>query len=131
MQQRAGHLQTHFAVQKSEFEEIATKLTSVSPKTLESVANHLKCEGKIENLNENEKSAMLLLNKVTAISAHIPGSQASKIYVHNEIRSYFSKFGLPHLYFTFNPSAIHSPLFQLMYGDNSIDLSSHYPILKS
>ena len=96
---------------------------------MQSIADHLEQEGKIENLTEEEKHAMLLLNKVTTMSAHVPESQASKIYVHNEIRSCFSEFRLPHIYFTFNLSAVHSPVFQLMFGDESIDLSECFPSL--
>src|SRR6202167_3704692 len=72
---------------------------------------------------------MDLLKQVNTVSAQIPGSQASKIFVRNEIRSYFSEFGLPHIYFTFNPSATHSPIFQVMFGDQSIDLTSRLPFL--
>ncbi|KAG2106182.1 uncharacterized protein F5147DRAFT_527039, partial [Suillus discolor] len=66
---------------------------------------------------------------VNTIAVRIPGSEASKNFVRNEIRSYFSYFGLPHLFFTFNPSAAHSPIFQVMYGDSSVDLTSHFPRL--
>src|SRR6202042_2302034 len=72
---------------------------------------------------------MDLLKQLNMVSAQIPGSQASKIFVRNEIRSYFSEFGLPHIYFTFNPSVTHSPIFQVMFGDQSIDLTSRFPFL--
>lgn len=129
IQRRTAHLQTSFTVRRSKFDDVAQKLTSVSPLTLQSLANHLEKEGKFETLSIDEKNAMSLLSQVNAISARIPGSQASKIYVRNEIRSYFSEFGLPHLYFTFNPSAAHSPIFQVMYGDTSVDLTSQFPYL--
>ena len=51
----------------------------------------------------------------------------SWIYMWNETRSYFSKFSLPHIYFTF----IHSPTFQVMFGDEMVDLTKHYPCLVS
>src|SRR6266850_7721791 len=38
-------------------------------------------------------------------------------------------FGLPHIFMTINPNASHSPLFQLMYGDETVDLSERYPNL--
>ena len=49
----------------------------------------------------------------------------------NEIRSYCGFFGLPQLYITLNPSAVHSLIFQLMFGDETIDLSKRFPILVS
>ncbi|KAH0826494.1 hypothetical protein J3R83DRAFT_5498 [Lanmaoa asiatica] len=59
------------------------------------------------------------------------GSEASKIYIRNEIHSYFTYFGLPHLFFTFNPSVAHSPIFQVMYGDVSVNLSERFPCMVS
>lgn len=66
---------------------------------------------------------------MNTIAAHIPGSQAAKIFMHNEIRSYCRFFGLPHIYITLNPNAAHSPIFQAMFGDETIDLTKQFPIL--
>ncbi|KAG1869165.1 hypothetical protein C8R48DRAFT_754190 [Suillus tomentosus] len=107
LQRRQAHLQTHFS----------------------RLASQLERECKLSNLTSEEKSALALLQQVNTLSARIPGSQASKIFVRNEIRNYFGYFGLPHIFFTFNPSATHSPIFQVMYGDNSIDLSSRFPTM--
>ena len=128
-QRRAAHLQTHFTVRKSNFDDVARSLTSVSPSVLHSLAHHLQHEGKLDTLSSEEQNAMTLLKQVNTISARIPGSQASKIFTRNEIRSYFSEFGLPHIYFTFNPSVTHSPIFQVMVGDHSVDLTSRFPHL--
>jgi len=40
---------------------------------------------------------------------------------------FFGFFGLPHIFFTFNPSAAHNPIFQVVFGDKTIDLSSRFP----
>ena len=129
IQRRASHLQTHFTIRKSSFDSIAKSLTSVSPTILQTLADHLQHEQKLGTLSSDEQAAMNLLNQVNTISACIPGSQASKIFTRNEIRSYFSEFGLPHIYFTFNPSVTHSPIFQVMVGDHSVDLSDRFPFL--
>ncbi|KIK22973.1 hypothetical protein PISMIDRAFT_59196, partial [Pisolithus microcarpus 441] len=62
----------------------------------------------------DEKNALNLLKHVNTIAACVPGSEASKFLICTEIRSYFGYFGLPHLFFTFNPSVVHSPIFQVM-----------------
>src|SRR6202034_736552 len=93
--------------------------------------NHLEREGKLGSLSEPERNAMELLKQVNTVFIQIPGSKASKIFTQNEIRSYFSEFGLPHIYFTFNPSATHSPIFQVMVGDWSVDLTARFPFLVS
>ena len=103
---------------------MAKKITSIAASTIQQVGNHLENEGKYKDLSVDDCVVFDLLKQVNTIAACIPGSQASKIYVRNEIRNYFAYFGLPHIYFTFNPSAAHSPLFQLMYGDTTVDLSS-------
>ncbi|KAG1831607.1 hypothetical protein EV424DRAFT_1314205, partial [Suillus variegatus] len=129
LQRRAAHLHTFFTVRQSNFGPIARKLTQVSPAILESLACKLEREHKASQLTVQEKAALALLQQVNTISARIPGSHASKIYVRNEMRSYFSYFGLPHLFFTFNPSAAHSPVFQIMYGDHTVDLTQRFPSL--
>jgi len=96
-----------------------------------STAHHLEKEGKYNDLNNAQQKALNLLQHVNAVAAHIPGSQASKIFVRNEIRSYSAYFGLPHIYFTANPSATHSPIFQVIFGDKTVDLSKRFPQLVS
>jgi hypothetical protein len=127
LQRRMAHLHTYFTTKNSNFDYVARKLIQILPHTLVDLAKHLETEKKISDLTTEQKHALELLKKVNTISARIPGSQASKIFVRNEIRSYFSYFGLPHLFFTFNPSASHSPIFQVMFGDKTIDLINRFP----
>ncbi|KZT34534.1 hypothetical protein SISSUDRAFT_962410, partial [Sistotremastrum suecicum HHB10207 ss-3] len=77
-----------------------------------------------------QKEALQLLNRVNTMAAHIPGSHASKLVARNEIRAYMGYFGLPHIYLTMNPNATHSPVFQVMVGDQEVDLSKQFPHLK-
>jgi len=131
IQRRTAHLQTHFTVRRSRFESIASKLIAVKSSVLRSVAEHLEHEGKYRNLSSEQKSALDLLRHVNTIAARIPGSQAAKIFMRNEIRSYCGFFGLPHIYITLNPNAAHSPVFQAMFGDEIVDLTKRFPILVS
>jgi hypothetical protein len=104
LQCQQAHLQTYFTVGKSNFDSVARKLTAVTPALLEALATKLEQEQKLVNPSPEERNALQLLQQVNTLSACIPGSQASKIFVHNEICSYFRYFGLPHVFFTFNPS---------------------------
>lgn len=88
-------------------------------------------EGSYADLPDDQRAAFDLLKHVNTVAAKVPGSQASKFYIHNEIRSYFGYFGLPHIFLTINPNAIHSPIFQLIFGDTTVDLSERYPFLKT
>ncbi|KAG2096710.1 uncharacterized protein F5147DRAFT_583951, partial [Suillus discolor] len=127
LQQRQAHLHTHFTVKKSSFDSDARQLTSVSPQVLQHLSVQLECESKLSNLSPEEQSALKLLRQVNMLSARIPGSQVSKIFMHNKIRNYYGYFGLPHIFFTFNPSAAHSFIFQVMFGDTTVDLSQRLP----
>ncbi|KAI5984362.1 hypothetical protein EDD15DRAFT_2113562, partial [Pisolithus albus] len=131
IQRRQAHLYTYFTVKKSNFSKVARSLASVSSTVLNKLAKRLESESCLSNISPDEKNAMSLLKYVNTIAARIPGSHASKIYVRNEIRNYFGFFGLPQLFFTFNPNPAHSPIFQVMYGDLSVDLTSRFPKLVS
>jgi hypothetical protein len=85
LQRCAAHLHTFFTVRKSNFNSIARQLTQVSPAVLDTLAAKLELEHNVSQLNTEEKGALTLLQKVNMISARIPGSHASKIYVHNKI----------------------------------------------
>ncbi|KAG1781405.1 hypothetical protein EV702DRAFT_962882, partial [Suillus placidus] len=129
VQHRQAHLQTYFTVGKSSFDSVARKLTRVTPSLLECLAVELEQERKLSNPSPEERDALQLLQQVNTLSARIPGSQASKIHVRNEIRNYYGYFGLPHIFFTFNPSPVHSPIFQVMFGDKTVDLSDRFPVM--
>jgi hypothetical protein len=85
LQRQQAHLQTHFAVRKSNFNSVARNLTSVSPDVLQRLASRLEQECKLSNLDVDEWNALKLLHQVNTMSTRIPGSQASKIFVRNEI----------------------------------------------
>lgn len=114
-QHRLAHLHTHFTVCRAHFDTLAKSIVSISPSTLRRVAEHLQKEKSYSSLSSADCDALNLLNKVNTIAAHIPGSQSSKIYIHNKIHSYFGYFGVPQLYFTC--------IFQVMYGDETVDLT--------
>ncbi|KAI5987249.1 hypothetical protein EDD15DRAFT_2120356, partial [Pisolithus albus] len=131
LQCRIAHLHTTFTCRKSNFHTVARSITQLSPETLNRLASRLEMEHKISDLCADEKNALNLLKHVNTIAARVPGSEASKFLIRTEIRSYFGYFGLPHLFFTFNPSVAHSPIFQVMYGDLNVDLSQRFPKLVS
>lgn len=127
LQRRAVHLHTSFTVKRSRYETMAKKLIRVGPAGISHLANRIEHKSSLSNLSDQDKNVLNLLAQVNTIASHILGSQASKMLIRNEIRNYFGYFGLPHIYFTFNPSAAHSPIFQVMFGDKTVDLSERFP----
>ncbi|THU89846.1 hypothetical protein K435DRAFT_677039, partial [Dendrothele bispora CBS 962.96] len=127
IQRRKVHFQTHLAVGRRNFYKVARQISNIPSSTLLQLSKKIETEKSINNLTPSEKNAMSLLSQVKTITSHIPGSSGAKLRMRNEIKSYFGYFGMPHLYFTFNPSAVHSPLMQVIFGDESIDLDLRFP----
>ncbi|KAJ4494220.1 hypothetical protein C8R41DRAFT_739391, partial [Lentinula lateritia] len=123
IQRRKAHLHTTLWVSSSKFCNIAPMLLSVSPTVLLDLADKLKNKKDKSDFSDEELNAFQLLNNVNIIAAKIPGSQALKTATRNQICSYYGYFGLPHLFLTLNPSAVHSPVFQVMYGEDGVDLA--------
>ena len=131
IQRRAAQLQTSISIANPKFQKVAHQLTTISPHEIATVANHLEKEGNFSDLNGDQKKVMDLLKEIKTIAAKIPGSEAIKLHNRNEIVSYMGYFGLPFLFFTGNPEPNHSPIFQVLYGDTSINLDEHYPHIVS
>ncbi|KAJ7737666.1 hypothetical protein B0H16DRAFT_1325742, partial [Mycena metata] len=79
--------------------------------------------------SQEERKVFELLKEVKAISAKIPGSSASKLSSRNQIRGYMGLFGMPIIFFTYNPNAVHSAMFQVIFGDDHVDLKARFPTL--
>ncbi|KAF5343799.1 hypothetical protein D9758_016212 [Tetrapyrgos nigripes] len=110
---------------------VANAFNSLTSESLDKLAKRVEKEGYLQTMSSQDKVGFQLLKKVNAVAARIPGSQSAKVHTRNEIRSYFAYFGLPQLFFTFNPCAVHSPIFQVIYGDTSVDLNQMFPKLVS
>ncbi|SJL17394.1 uncharacterized protein ARMOST_20944 [Armillaria ostoyae] len=111
------------------FDSVARELSGLRVETLAEVVKHLEQEGRIESLTVEQKRVFILLNQVKTIAAKVTGSEVTKITFRNEIRSYVGPFGVPHLFFTANPNPSNSPLFQIMWGDETINLDEKTPTL--
>ena len=130
-QRHLSHLHTSLAIQKSCYAYVAPKIASLTPEILNRVAKYVEQENKVSDLPAEDRDAFMLVNEVSAISANIPGSSASKRKIRNDIHAYFGYFGMPHLFLTMNPNASHSPLFQVIYGDDLVDITQQFPDLAS
>ena len=95
---------------------MAKHFVALTPDMLNYLADHLEHGRQLVDLDPAQKYSLELMQQLNIVSAHIPGSEASKIKTHNQIRSYSGLFGLPHIYITFNPCAAHSPIFQVIFG---------------
>lgn len=131
MQRRSAHLHTFLLVKRDRFSSVAKTISTLDADMIQRVADRLEKEKFIENPSDEEKQVQALLRETQAISGKVPGSSAYKIGCRSEIRAFMGYFGMPVLFFTCNPNAVHSPLFQVIYGDKSVDLSTRFPTLVS
>ncbi|KAK0556101.1 hypothetical protein OC844_005946, partial [Tilletia horrida] len=69
----------------------------------------------------------MLLKKCELVSNRVPGSKAAMNLARSEIRGYIAEFGIFQLFITLNPSSLHSPVFQIFYGDKEVDLNVQAP----
>ncbi|KLO10936.1 hypothetical protein SCHPADRAFT_831849, partial [Schizopora paradoxa] len=129
IQRRKAHLHTHFIVKRRDFATISSKLISLTPEVLDRAADIVQDEGTLSKLSEKEQDALLLLKQVNTVTTHVPGSHAAKIRAKSEIMSYIGFKGVPQLFLTINPSPHHNPVFQVMYGDETVNLDERYPDL--
>lgn len=127
LQRREGHRSAALAVKRHNFKDIGNLLMSLTPELVLSTASHLESEKGSMSLSDEQKKVLNALTHINTVAANIPGSHGSKIRTRASIRSYFGFFGLPIIYLTLNPSAAHSPIFQVMAGEKNIDLSSVLP----
>lgn len=128
-QRHQAHLHTHLTVQRSDFESLAQKISSVSAQSLLKLSECIRDEGSAGDLTPLEKNALTLLREVNTISNKIPGSQGSMLKMRSSVFGQAAAFNLHCLYFTMNPAGQHAPLFQVMYGDSTVDLTSRFPHL--
>jgi hypothetical protein len=86
----------------------------------------------VSDLNSEQLLALDFLKQVNTVAEKIPGSAAAKVACRNEIRSYMAYFGMPFISLqTRTANTIHSPIFQVIYGDETINLDERFPVLVS
>ncbi|EJD34162.1 hypothetical protein AURDEDRAFT_76427, partial [Auricularia subglabra TFB-10046 SS5] len=127
LQRRAVHLETRFRLRSSHIEAIEPHLLSVTPQQIQRVARHLADNGSYSGVADSDRSVLDLLRLVELVAAKVPGSHASKQALRRKIFAMCRHYGVPQVYITLNPGPVHSPLFHLMAGDESIDLLKRYP----
>ncbi|EJD49282.1 hypothetical protein AURDEDRAFT_33463, partial [Auricularia subglabra TFB-10046 SS5] len=127
LQRRKVHLETRFRVKTSRVTQLAAGLESVTAEQIRHVGMHLSTRGTYDGVSREDSNVLELLKIVEAVAAKVPGGHATKVALRRNIYSFMRHFGVPHVFLTLNPGPVHSPLFHLMFGDTTVDLSSRYP----
>jgi hypothetical protein len=77
---------------------------------------------------EGERAVVKLMNYISYVSDHVPGSIGDVNSMRNQIRSKIICDGLPHFFATVNPADAHNPIAQLQAG-REVDLDSIFHAL--
>ncbi len=122
-------MHSHLMVSRANFARVAERVQHATASSLLRLSKHLEAESWPRECSAEDNNSFELLRLVNSVSSNVPGSQASKLKMRNTVLAYMSYFGIPTLYFTVNPCAQHSPVFQLMCGDIEVDLDERFPSL--
>lgn len=106
---------TTFSVKEDLYKEIAEEVVT-SADRLEHMASKWLKDPYARPSDDDERRLLGLLNKLKAISHDLPGSNASKLKMRNEIRGLMKTHGTPALFITFAPSDVNSRLLYLLGG---------------
>ncbi|KAE8232547.1 hypothetical protein CF326_g2420 [Tilletia indica] len=128
-QRRAVHIGARLACKQTDHARFSQILTSLDPPVIKGIAEHIAHGGSLNTLVGVEAQVFRLLSKCNLVSAKVPGSRAIMNRARSDIRAMIGHFGIFQLFLTINPSATHSPVFHIFYGDRSIKLDTSRPDL--
>ncbi|KAK0528709.1 hypothetical protein OC834_003968 [Tilletia horrida] len=128
MKHRRGVLRgCNLVCKSSDFDRFSKQLSELTPDVVKGIAARISRGGTLNNLTTQEKRIFALLGKCDVASVHVPGSRAIMNRARADIRAYIGRFGIFQLFLTLNPSATHSPVFQIFFGDTSVQLDTSRP----
>ncbi|KAE8222285.1 hypothetical protein CF319_g4493 [Tilletia indica] len=125
---RLIHLGSQLACKARDFDEVARALQGLDLETVRNVVSHLGDGGSMRTLSAHEADVQRLLKKCELVSVRVPGSKAAMNLARAEIRSYIGEHGIFQLFLTLNPSPLHSPVFQVFFGDTGMNLNIPVPM---
>ncbi|KDQ16319.1 hypothetical protein BOTBODRAFT_107066, partial [Botryobasidium botryosum FD-172 SS1] len=114
LQRRAALQHAGLKVARSNFNDTADTLLTVSSTVLHDVAEKLKKGGHVDMSSEEERKACKLMNEVKLVTSHVPGSAAAKVTMRNEIKGMFITEGIPSFFVTINPADIYNPVLNVI-----------------
>ncbi|KAI9068165.1 hypothetical protein FKP32DRAFT_1600664 [Trametes sanguinea] len=111
-----------FTVRASQQQRIMQRLMSVDVSVLQRLIEKYEKDAQYQPQNDAEREVLNLLREVGMIGKDLPGTNAYKRAMRNEIRALIYHHGTPTLFVTLNPSDVHHPLVRLLAGDD-IDIN--------
>ncbi|KAE8233026.1 hypothetical protein CF326_g1939 [Tilletia indica] len=126
-QRRAIHLGSRLMCKSGDFDRFSKLLRELDPAVVRRVSEHVSRGGNLSTISGDERQIFKILKKCEIVSANVPGSKAIMNRARAEIRSYVGQYGIFQLFLTLNPGPVHSPVFQVFFGDRSVTLQGRAP----
>lgn len=131
LQRRKTSEASRFKVKSTHYDRAAELLCSAEASACDSIISRSKANnGYVSPGTKAEKELFELMEKVNIMASNVPGSNASKVKMRNEIRALIHWLGTPSLFITLNPADLHSPIF-CHFAGAKVDLDSNSPELPS
>lgn len=121
---QGGFLLTH----RKNFALVAERLVSLDREALDSLIERSKDGAYVKPENDGEKQCFELLTFVDHVAGHVKGSNTTRKYQRNEIRSLIYAKGTPTFFLTFAPADYKNPICLSFCGE-SINLLETRPAL--
>ncbi|KAE8221158.1 hypothetical protein CF319_g5436 [Tilletia indica] len=128
-QRRAIHWGSRLSCKRSDHTKFTEALKALDATIIKRIADHVGRGGSLKTLLGVENRIRDLLDRCSIVNSKVPGSKAIMDLARADIRAMIGHFGIFQLFLTINPTATHSPIFHIFYGDDSVKLDTRAPLL--
>ncbi|KAJ3551346.1 hypothetical protein NM688_g4757 [Phlebia brevispora] len=109
-------LRSSLKVKRRSFTKVAAEFQNISVEAIRSVCERVAAEEHVTANNEDERRVLKLMKEVNLVTANVPGTSGSKIYMRNQIRGMMLQLGLPSFFITINPADVYNPVVKFLAG---------------
>jgi len=123
MQPRQVLWQSSAKVKRASFQQTAENFADICPEDIETVTNCYACRDNKTAYTDSECCILQLMKEVKLVNQHVPGSNAARLAMRNEIHALMLSHGLPSFFITINPADVYNLLVKFLAGED-IDLDN-------
>ena len=126
IQRRQVLWQSSAKVKKANFQNTAEIFAGICPEDIGTVTDRFARGDDKTAYSDSERHVLRLMKEVKLVNRHVPGSNAARLAMRNEIRALMLSHGLPSFFITINPADIYNPLVKFLAGGD-IDIDNLLP----
>ena len=111
-------LHSSLKVNRQSFDAFKAQFSKVSPATVRTVAERVLKGDFHTNFTSEEMRVRNLLKQASHVTSQVPGANAARIVMRNQIRGLMIEKGLPSFYLTINPADVYNPIVKFLAGSD-------------